>query len=186
MGAQSYSLCWKDGRTRQPMRRCFGNTTRRQCWAPYGGDIPRIANTGVCWPSVVAYRATSSSRYHYSFLLTLAIHSLHTSSCISSGPYCNVLDLSLFPSMSHRHSAHLQLYKNTETSLDKIWKTVLDVWNDTSSAEVARSFILAYRVMRLIIEENSWLSHGTPHCNVRKDYRDTATGVVPKNGGFYI
>jgi hypothetical protein len=73
--------------------------------------------------------------------------------------------------------------------LDKIWKTVLDVWNETSSAEVARAFILAYRVMRLIIAENgnnSWLSHGTPHCNVRKDYRDTSTGVVPKNRGFFI
>ena len=73
--------------------------------------------------------------------------------------------------------------------MDKIWKTVLDVWNDTSSADVARAFILAYRVMRLIIAENgnnSWLSHGAPHCNVRKYYRDTATGVVPKNGGFYI
>jgi hypothetical protein len=60
-----------------------------------------------------------------------------------------------------------------------------------SSAEVARAFILAYRVMRLIIQENgnnSWLSHGTPHCNVRKDYHDTSTGVVPKNGNdrFHI
>ncbi len=66
---------------------------------------------------------------------------------------------------------------------------MVDVWNETSSAEVARAFILAYRVMRLIIQEhgnNSWLSHGTPHCNVRKHYNDTSTGVVPKNGRFHI
>jgi hypothetical protein len=76
---------------------------------------------------------------------------------------------------------------HTEASLDKIWKTVVDAWNETSSAEVARAFILAYRVMRLIIQENgnnSWLSHGTPHWNVRKDYNDTSTGVVPKMADF--
>ena len=57
---------------------------------------------------------------------------------------------------------------------------MVDVWNETSSAEVARAFVLAYRVMRLIIEENgnnSWLSHGTPHCNVRRDFVDTDLGV---------
>ena len=100
------------------------------------------------------------------------------------GPYTNVLDLSLFPSMSHRHSAQLQLYNNTEATLDKIWKTVEAVWSETSSAEVARAFVLAFRVMRLIIEEegnNSWLAHGTPHCNVRQDYKDTTTGIVPKS-----
>jgi hypothetical protein len=84
--------------------------------------------------------------------------------------------------MSHRHSAHLQLYNNTEASLDKIWKTVVDVWNETSSAEVARAFVLAYRENG----NNSWLSHGTPHCNVRRDYIDTPTGIVSKNGRFRI
>jgi hypothetical protein len=79
----------------------------------------------------------------------------------------------------------------TEASLDlyKIWKTVVDVLNETSSADVARAFILAYRVMRLIVEENgnnSWLSHGTYHCNVRRDYNDTSTGIVPKSGRFHI
>ncbi len=57
---------------------------------------------------------------------------------------------------------------NTEASLAKIWKTVESVWNDTSSAEVARAFVLAFRVMRHIIAEegnNSWLANGTPHCS---------------------
>jgi hypothetical protein len=54
------------------------------------------------------------------------------------GPYTNVLDLYLFPSMSHRHSAVLQRISNTELPLDRIWKTVEDVWKDTVSAEVAR------------------------------------------------
>jgi len=85
--------------------------------------------------------------------------------------------------MSYRHSAQLQIMNNTEASLAKIWKTVESVWNDTSSAEVARAFVLAFRVMRLIIAEdgnNSWLANGTPHCNVRLDYNDTPTGIERK------
>jgi hypothetical protein len=84
--------------------------------------------------------------------------------------------------MSHRHSAQLQLYNTTEATLDKIWTTVEDVWAETSSSEVARAFVLAVQVMRLTIGEqgnNSWLAHGTPHCDVRQDYTDTPTGIVP-------
>ena len=58
-----------------------------------------------------------------------------------------------------------------------------EVWAETSSSEVARAFVLAFRVMRLIIDEqgnNSWLAHGTPHCDVRRDFRDTPTGIVRK------
>jgi hypothetical protein len=85
--------------------------------------------------------------------------------------------------MSHHHSTQLQLYNNTEATLDKIWKTVEDVWPETLSSEVARAFVLAFQVMRSIIGEqgnNSWLAHGTPHCDVRQDYRDTPTAIVPK------
>jgi len=91
--------------------------------------------------------------------------------------------------MSHRHSAQLQLYNNTEASIEKIWKTVENVWNQTSSSEVARAFVLAYRVMDVIIKEdgnNDFLSNGTPHCNVRRDYIDTPTGIKRKSGNFFI
>jgi len=85
--------------------------------------------------------------------------------------------------MSHRHSSILQIGNNTEADKEQTWKTVQTVWKSTSSSEVARSFVLAYRVMKLIIEENgnnSWLAHGTPHCNVRNDYVNTITGIKPK------
>ena len=84
--------------------------------------------------------------------------------------------------MSHRHSAQLKMYNNTEATIDKIWKTVENVWNETSSSEVARAFVLAYRVMDVIIKEdgnNDFLSNGTPHCNVRRDFKDTTTGIKP-------
>ncbi len=62
------------------------------------------------------------------------------------GPYINVLDLLLFPSMLHIHSAQLQIYNNTEATIEKIWKTVEKVWNETLSLglEVARAFGLAF------------------------------------------
>jgi hypothetical protein len=66
--------------------------------------------------------------------------------------------------------SHLTALIN-EATIDKIWKTVENVWNETFSSEVARAFVLAYRVMNVIIKEdgnNDFLSNGTPHCNVRK------------------
>ncbi len=132
-----------------------------------------------------------------------------------TGLYTNVLDLYLFPSMPHRHSAHLQRGTNTEPSslsiaFGKLWRALL--WRDTVSTEVARSciqalpqiiphatpydtlltrlgctpgrsFILAFRIMKLIIQEqgnNAWLAHGTPHLQVRSDYMDTETGIKRK------
>ena len=47
--------------------------------------------------------------------------------------------------MSHRHSAVLQRLSNKEVPIERIWKTVDDVWKDTVSAEVARSRIVMHR-----------------------------------------
>ena len=54
---------------------------------------------------------------------------------------------------------------------------------------MARAFVLAYRVMDVIIKEdgnNDFLSNGTPHFNVRRDYIDTPTGIKRKLGNFFI
>ena len=45
---------------------------------------------------------------------------------------------------------------------------------------VCRAFILAYRILKKIVDSNGdteWLKHGTPHCNVRRDFIDTEVGV---------
>ena len=50
-----------------------------------------------------------------------------------------------------------------------------------TSAMIARAFILAYRIMKQIIEtkgETEWLKDGTPHCHVRRDFLDTDRGVM--------
>jgi hypothetical protein len=95
--------------------------------------------------------------------------------------YTNVLDLQVFPAMSKRHSELLQIFNNTEADTDRIWKIALEIWQGISSAMIARAFLLAYRIMRKIIETNGdtdWLKNGAPHCNVRRDYYDTDRGVM--------
>jgi hypothetical protein len=47
------------------------------------------------------------------------------------------------------------MYGHTETNIEQTWRTVENVWSDTASSEVARAFILAYRVMEIIIKEQT-------------------------------
>ncbi len=64
---------------------------------------------------------------------------------------------------------------------ERIWKTAVEIWNGITSAMIARAFILAYRIMGKIVEtkgETDWLSHGTSHCQVRRDFFDTDRGVT--------
>jgi hypothetical protein len=45
---------------------------------------------------------------------------------------------------------------------------------------VCRAFILAYRILKKIVDsdgDTEWLKHGTPHCHVRRDFIDTEVGV---------
>jgi hypothetical protein len=56
----------------------------------------------------------------------------------------------------------------------------MEIWKGITSSMIARSFILAYRIMGKITETNGdtdWLKNGAPHCNVRRDYLDTDRGV---------
>ncbi len=76
------------------------------------------------------------------------------------------------------------MYNNTEATKERTWTVAKQVWAKTTSSEVARAFVLAFRVMKKIIEEkgdNRWLANGTPHCNVRMDYMDTEYGIRRKD-----
>ncbi len=62
------------------------------------------------------------------------------------------------------------------------WRRTSGNWKGITSAMVSRAFVLAYRIMRKIIEENgnnAWLCHGTSHCCVRRDFVDTYDGIQP-------
>jgi hypothetical protein len=102
------------------------------------------------------------------------------------GPYCNVLDLAIFPSMSKQHSKLLQQNNNTAVKKEKIMATANKVWSEMASWKVANGFILAYRVMKKIIEnkgKNQWLSSGAPHLQVREHFKPTKMGASLKAGG---
>jgi alpha-D-ribose 1-methylphosphonate 5-phosphate C-P lyase len=102
------------------------------------------------------------------------------------GPYTNVLDLQMFPAMSKRHSEMLTLYSNTESNNDRIWKVALQIWEECTSSMIARAFVHAYRIMKVIIDNggsNHWLAEGTPHCNLRRDFVNTKYGIKPRING---
>ena len=65
--------------------------------------------------------------------------------------------------------AHKHPYPDHHCNHDQITVTMTKTLTLTRTL-IARSFILAYRIMKLIITENgdnAWLSHGTPHLSVR-------------------
>ena len=87
--------------------------------------------------------------------------------------------------MSKHHSHLLQMFNNTVAGYDRIWQVAQNVWKGITSAMVCRAFVLAYRIMNKIIEENdnnAWLCNGTSHCFVRRDFVDTFDGIVPCKG----
>jgi hypothetical protein len=84
--------------------------------------------------------------------------------------------------MSKHHSQLLQMFNNTVAGYDRIWDVAQNVWRGLTSSMVARAFVLAFRIMQKIIDEdgnNQWLCHGTPHCFVRRDFVDTYDGIAP-------
>jgi hypothetical protein len=63
---------------------------------------------------------------------------------------------------------------------DKIWKAAQEVWNDLESYVIARWFVLAYKIVAKVMEgvgRNEFLNNGDFHCEVRKDFANTATGI---------
>jgi hypothetical protein len=95
-------------------------------------------------------------------------------------PHMNNLDLAVFPAMSERHSDLLVEHGNTAAACDTIWEAAEKVWKDLDSPSIARGFVLAYRLAKRVVEfkgSNEFLCDKKCHCDVRKDYRNTADGI---------
>ncbi len=114
------------------------------------------------------------------------------------GPYTNVLDFQVLfnPYLEHETTRYLHPFpylhvKQTQrfslqcqnitdmyykclttrwrATTARIWQVAQNVWKGITSAMVCRAFVLAYRIMNKIIEEdgnNAWICHGTPHCTL--------------------
>jgi hypothetical protein len=95
-------------------------------------------------------------------------------------PYANTLDLVVFPCMLKRHTQLLRQHGNSVIPNDDIWKAAQEVWNDLESYVIARGFVLACRIAAKVIEGeggNDFLNNADFHCEVRKDFANTATGI---------
>lgn len=98
-------------------------------------------------------------------------------------PHMNNLDLAVFPMMSKRHSTLLRHYSNMQAPHDEIWDATNSVWNNMESAQIARGFVLAYRIARKVIQhkgDNAFLQKQDFHSGVRDDFYATATGIAKK------
>jgi uncharacterized protein (DUF1330 family) len=54
----------------------------------------------------------------------------------------NVLDLSIFPSMSKHNGELLVWHSNTVAPAENIWSTAKQVWAQFDSASIARGFVV--------------------------------------------
>lgn len=98
-------------------------------------------------------------------------------------PHANNLDLSVFPQMSKRHSKILSSYGKKCAPAEEIWQAANQVWKDLPSADIARGFILAYRIAEKVIKykgKNTFLQQSDFHSNVRDDFADGPNGVIKK------
>ena len=110
---------------------------------------------------------------------------------ISQGPqmpHVNVYDLSVFPNMSKRHTQLSRDHHGTHVlKEDQIWKAAEEVFKELPSCKIASGFIQAYRLAERIIQhrgDNTFLSgsSGGIRTGVSKDFQQTKTGLVRKDG----
>ena len=72
---------------------------------------------------------------------------------------------------------------NRMANPDKVWAAAQEVWDNLPSASIARGFILAFRIAEKVVknkESNNFLQgkDGSLHSDVRRDFYDTAKGIV--------
>ena len=102
-------------------------------------------------------------------------------------PHMNVLDLSVFPNMSKRHT---QLSRDREglkvLSEDEIWEAAEKVWRSLPECKIASGYVQAYRIAAKVIAAkggNSFLgAGGTIHVGVSGDFNETDNGLERKDG----
>jgi hypothetical protein len=95
-------------------------------------------------------------------------------------PSANNLDQVVFPCMSQRHTQLLRQHRNSVIPNDQIWKAAQEVWNNLELYIIARGFVLAYIIAAMVIEGeggNDFLNNANFHCEVQKDFANTATGI---------
>jgi hypothetical protein len=100
-------------------------------------------------------------------------------------PHMNVLDLSVFPCMSRRHSSKCRESGGLKVlSEAEIWTNAESVWKELPNCNIASGYIQAYRIAKKVIEEkgdNKFLGFGGIHTNVTTDFYKTDNGMARKD-----
>ena len=106
-------------------------------------------------------------------------------------PHINALDLAVFPKMSRNHCELVSKRSGIRVMKeDEIWDGAENVWRHMSSCDVARAFVLSYRIANKIVSvkgDNNFLTgkKGGLHSNVRKDFIDTAKGIERRDDKIF-
>ena len=102
-------------------------------------------------------------------------------------PHMNVLDLSVFPNMSRRHTQLARDNYGTHVlKEDEIFYVAQQVYDNLPSSKIASGFIQAHRLARRIIEhggDNCFLLGGSGGIStgVAKDFDETLNGLTRKD-----
>jgi hypothetical protein len=102
-------------------------------------------------------------------------------------PHMNVLDLSVFPSMSKQHTMLCRDREGLKVlSEDQIWSGADEVWMKLENWKIASAYIQAYRIGAKVIKangSNSFLGNGgSIHVGVTSDFRKTEDGLARLDG----
>ena len=102
-------------------------------------------------------------------------------------PHINVLDLSVFPNMSKRHTSLCRDQEGLKVlEEDEIWDAAEEVWRTLPECKIASAYVQAYRIAAKVIKEkgsNSFLgSGGSIHVGVGTDFIDMDDGLARKDG----
>ena len=102
-------------------------------------------------------------------------------------PHMNVLDLSVFPSMSKQHTMLCRDKEGLKVlTEDQTWDAAEEVWMVLENWKIASAYIQAYRIAKKVIAakgNNGFLGNGDGiHVGVRRDFQRTENGMVRIDG----
>ena len=111
-------------------------------------------------------------------------HRWHWNEQAAQLPHSNPQDLYVFPLMARHHAHEMKGLGHSPRSADAIWKGVKKVWKAMPSANVAAAHLLVKRLMTKLVASDGdtrFLNDGGKHCDIRKEFTYTDTGIVPSS-----
>ena len=102
-------------------------------------------------------------------------------------PHGNVLDLSIFLAMRHRHCNLIRISSGLKVVSSKsIWNCSKEVWNNLSNGNIAGTFTQYWRNLTKVIkpkDNNNFVGFaGSMYCDVSKDFMATKYGLIQIDG----